>query len=231
MGMGFYHIHTTLFDSCCASITDYGAEIWGFEQREETMEIHLRAARSFLGLPKNATSVGILAEINWLEPLYRTQLRMIRQFFRVLKLSEEKLPEFFGQGSCSESTIQKLKKSMWVKQIVESRLNCLEKPKLRTFVTFKNFGSTPPYLLKPLSFVQRKFIAKTRLSALPIKIETGRYERPKLAIHERLCPCCNDGQSIENEEHFVFHCAKYAKIRQIWIDKLQKNEDFPTLDP
>ena len=91
--MGFYQIHTTLFDSCCASITDYGAEIWGFEQREETMEIHLRAARSFLGLPKNATSVGILAEINWLEPLYRTQLRMIRQFFRVLKLSEEKLPK------------------------------------------------------------------------------------------------------------------------------------------
>ena len=25
-----YRIYTTLFDSCCASITDYGAEIWGF---------------------------------------------------------------------------------------------------------------------------------------------------------------------------------------------------------
>ena len=119
---------------------------------------------------------------------------------------------------------------MWVKQNVESRLNCLEKPKLRNFVTFKNFGSTPPYLLKPLSFVQRKFIAKIRLSALPIKIETGRYERPKLAINERLCPSCDDGLSIENEEHFVFKCAKYSKIRQIWMDKLQKNEDFLTLD-
>ena len=258
-----YQIYTTLFDSCCTSITDYGAEIWGFERREGTRKIHLRAARSFLGLPKNATSVGILAEINWLEPLYRTQLRMVRQFFRILKLSEDKLPkmimlwdknisdrlgyqtwysevktifdannmsEFFGQGSCSESTIQKLKESMWVKQNVESRLNCLDKPKLRTFVTFKNFGSTPPYLLKPLSFVQRKFIAKIRLSALPIKIETGRYERPKLAINERLCPSCDDGLSIENEEHFVFKCAKYSKIRQIWMDKLQKNEDFLTLD-
>ena len=115
---------------------------------------------------------------------------------------------------------------MWVKQIVESRLNCLEKPKLRTFVTFKNFGSTPPYLLKPLSFVQRKFIAKTRLSALPIKIETVHYERPKLAIHLRLFPSCNDGQSIENEEHFVFQCAKYSKFRQTWMDKVQKMKIF-----
>ena len=259
-----YQIYTTLFDSCCTSITDYGAEIWGFERREGTMKIHLRAARSFLGLPKNATSVGILAEINWLEPVYRTQLRMVRQFFRVQKLSEEKLPklimlwdknvsdqfgfqtwynevktifdsnnlsEFFGQGSCIESTIQKLKESMWVKQNVDSRINCLEKPKLRTFVTFKDFGSTPPYILKPLSFVQRKFIAKIRLSALPIRIETGRYERPKLEIHERLCPSCNDGHSIENEDHFIFQCTKYSEIRQIWMDKLKKMKIFLTLIP
>ena len=189
---------------------------------------------------------------------------MVRQFFRVQKLSEEKLPklimlwdknvsdqfgfqtwynevktifdsnnlsEFFGQGSCVESTIQKLRESMWVKQNVDSRINCLEKPKLRTFVTFKDFGSTPPYILKPLSFVQRKFIAKIRLSALPIRIETGRYERPKLEIHERLCPSCNDGHSIENEDHFIFQCTKYSEIRQIWIDKLKKNEDFLNLDP
>ena len=257
-----YQIYTTLFDACCTSITDYGAEVWGFERREGPIKIHLRAARSFLGLPKNATSVGILAEINWLEPVYRTQLRMVRQFFRVLKLSEEKLPklimlwdknltdryqtwygevktifdthnmsEFFGQGSCVESTIRKLRESMWVKQHVESRINCLEKPKLRTFVTFKDFGSTPPYILKPLSFLQRKFIAKIRLSALPLRIETGRYERPRLEIHERLCPSCNDAESIESEEHFIFKCVKYSEIRQIWIDKLLKNEDFVNLDP
>ena len=79
---------------------------------------------------------------------------------------------------------------MTVKQNVDLRIKCLNKPKLRTFNTFKDFGTTPPYLLLPISFVQKKFIAKTRLSAPPIRIETGRFERPKLLVHQRLCPCC-----------------------------------------
>ena len=79
-----YNVFTMLFDSCCSSISDYGSEIWGFEQREEISKIHLRAARTFLGVPKNTASPGILAEINWLLPEYRTQIRMIRQYYIVI---------------------------------------------------------------------------------------------------------------------------------------------------
>ena len=50
----------------------------------------------------------------------------------------------------------------------------------------KTFESPPPYLLMPLSFVQKMFLAKIRLSAIAIRIETGRYERPKLMIQQRL---------------------------------------------
>ena len=55
---------------------------------------------------------------------------------------------------------------MTVKQNVDLKIN----PERRTFNTFKDFGTTLPYLLLPISFVQKKFISKTRLSALPIKI-------------------------------------------------------------
>ena len=81
----------------------------------------------------------------------------------------------------------------------------------------------------PLSFVQKMFLAKIRLSALPIRIETGRYERPKLLAHQRLCPSCKDGQSIENEEHFIFSCVKYNNLREIWLNKLVKPDNFSTL--
>ena len=138
--------------------------------------------------------------------------------------------DFFGHGSSVPSTIVKLKESMKLKQDVELMIKCTEKPKLRTFVTFKDFGPTPVYLLKPISFVQKKFIAQLRLSALPIKIETGRYEKPRIAVHERLCPSCNDGQSIENEEHFIFYCSKYAKLRQTWIEQLLKSDQFLNLE-
>ena len=44
---------------------------------------------------------------------------------------------------CSQSVIVKLKESMSVKQNVEFQNECQEKPKLRTFITFKEFGLTP----------------------------------------------------------------------------------------
>ena len=136
---------------------------------------------------------------------------------------------FFERGGDQKCIIDNLKQSMLVKQSVELKLKCEDKPKLRTFITFKNFGITPPYLLMPLSFLQKKFLAKIRLSTLAIRIETGRYERPKLMIHQRLCPSCKDGQSIETEEHFVFACVRYNNLREIWLDKLVKPEIFSTL--
>jgi hypothetical protein len=54
-------------------------------------EAGLLAARCFLGLPKHATSAGVLAEISWTEPVYREQIRMIRQCFRILKMENHKL--------------------------------------------------------------------------------------------------------------------------------------------
>ena len=258
-----YNIYSMLFESCCTSVSDYGSEIWGFETRDGVNKIHLRAARSYLGLPKNATSVGVLSEINWLEPVFRTQIRMVRQFLRVTNMQSSRLASkilswdkmvseqfgfqtwykevktifethnllaFFGHGVNTPYIVEKLKQSMTVKQNVDLRIKCQNKPKLRTFNTFKDFGTTPPYLLLPISFVQKKFIAKTRLSALPIRIETGRFERPKLLVHQRLCPCCRDGQSIESEEHFIFFCPKYNNLRQAWLNQLNKSENFLNLE-
>ena len=89
-----------LFECCCTSVSDYGSEIWGFEPKDGVTKIHLRAARSFLGLPKNATSVGVLAEINWLEPVFRAQIRMVRQFYRVFNMEDSRLTKriFFYAG-------------------------------------------------------------------------------------------------------------------------------------
>ena len=72
-----------LYDACCSSVSDYGSEAWGYETREAINKIHLRAARAFLGVPKNTTTPGVLAEINWLQPIYRAQIKMIRHYYRV----------------------------------------------------------------------------------------------------------------------------------------------------
>ena len=220
-----YKIYSMLFECCCTSVSDYGAEIWGFQSREGVSKIHLRAARSFLGVPKNTTSVAILAEINWLEPVNRAQIRMVRQYFRVNDMNDNRLTKkiinwdknfsrqfpsistwysevqqifenhnilnyFEKEGKMPSLLMENLKQSMLVKQTVDLQSKCNLMPKLRTYTKFMEFGKTPAYLLKPLSFVQKMFLAKTRLAALPLRLETGRYERPRLPEQDRLCPSC-----------------------------------------
>ena len=86
-----FSIYSMLFEAMVCSVSDYGAEIWGFESRDATSKIPLRAARCFLGLPKNATSAGVLSEMNWPEPVYRAQVRMVRQNFRIVKMDKTRL--------------------------------------------------------------------------------------------------------------------------------------------
>ena len=125
---------------------------------------------------------------------------------------------------CAQSVIIKLKESMSVKQAVSLKELCQAKPKLRTYVQFKDFGTIPSYICKPMSFICRKYLALTRLSNLAIRIETGRFERPKLDANLRFCPACNVNASIEDEFHFIFQCVAYNDLRAIWLSKLKLPE-------
>ena len=59
-----------------------------------------------------------------------------------------------------KSTVAELKKSMWLKQTEKLQADCLNKPKLRTFITFKDFSMAAPHLYKPLPFIERKTLRK-----------------------------------------------------------------------
>ena len=94
---------------------------------------------------------------------------------------------------------------MLASQQVKLSMECSALPKLRTFMKFKDFENTAAYLKKPLSFIQRKTIAKTRLGCLAIRVETGRYARPPLLAALRICQICeNPNDEIEDEFHFLF---------------------------
>ena len=92
-------------------------------------------------------------------------------------------------------------------------------------------------MTKPLTFFQRKHIAKIRLGSIALRIESGRYSRPRLEIHERLCPVCTESRiqqglapEIENESHFLLFCVKYDILRAKWFSTINKPENFYTLD-
>ena len=49
---------------------------------------------------------------------------------------------------------------MNVKQLSAVKIECVSKPKLRTFIKFKDFHNRAPHIGKPLSFLERKLISQ-----------------------------------------------------------------------
>ena len=58
----------------------------------------------------------------------------------------------------------------------------------------------------------RRVLAKFRSCNLPLAIETGRYNRPKTPVSERLCKYCHV-DLIEDKPHFLVDCEFYSKTR------------------
>ena len=94
--------------------------------------------------------------------------------------------------------VQSIKQIFIKDQALYLKSECEEMPKLRTLLKFKQFDQLPAYVNKPLTFLQKKHLAKIRLGSLGIRIESGRYSRPRLEVNQRLCEVCNEN-FIENE--------------------------------
>ena len=101
-----------------------------------------------------------------------------------------------------KTTVEELKRSMLIKQKELLKTECTLKPKLRTFLRFKDFDTMPPHIGKALSFYERRVISKLRLGILPIRIETARFSRPVLPEKERVCYC--GSLDVESESHVLF---------------------------
>ena len=128
-----------------------------------------------------------------------------------------------------KNTVAQLKEAMFKKQRDLFKLECENKPKLRTFMMFKDFENQSPHIGKPLSFLERRIISKLRLGVLPLRIETGRYLRPLVPEHQRTC-YCTSGQ-VESEYYVLFQCQMYRNLREAWLNKLVKPENFDNLTP
>ena len=85
-----------------------------------------------------------------------------------------------------------------------------KKPKLRTYMTFKNSFGVENYVRCNHSRQNRSLMAQIRLGILPLNEETGRYTN--VLLQDRRCVHCPE--SIEDESHFILHCTLYKVKRQ-----------------
>ena len=65
------NVYTKLIVACVDAMSSYGSEVIGYCEYDSANKLFLRAARAFLGVPKNAPIPGIIAEISGLLPHYQ----------------------------------------------------------------------------------------------------------------------------------------------------------------
>ena len=103
----------------------------------------------------------------------------------------------------------------------EWRQRALKKPNLRTFTKYNFFFKQEEYL-KNGDEIGRRMMARIRSGTNKLRIETGRYEKPKQVEEYRICKICK--KDIENEEHFLNDCIAYDSIRKDLMNELNKKE-------
>ena len=229
---------------------------------DSTFKVHLRAARAFLGMPKNVASFGLVSELDWLMPQYQSWIKMTQYYSRLVNSPSERLmkriylwdkhlnytSQIISWSSEMKSIlydsnlnhvydaqqifpikdiVKQLNGTLQIMQQTRVEIECKSKPKLRTFVKLKDFKILPPHVYKSLPFLERKMVSKARLGILPLRLETSRYVRPVLPEELRLCYC--NSNEVESECHVLYYCDKYVTLRQLWLSRLEKPENFLTL--
>ena len=58
----------------------------------------------------------------------------------------------------------------------------------------------------------RYILTGLRTGTNRLRIETGRWKRPREAVEERVCLSCMEGE-VEDEKHFMLHCRAHEALR------------------
>jgi hypothetical protein len=105
--------------------------------------------------------------------------------------------------------------SLWYNNIIHMttyvswRLNILYITKLRLPFELQK------YLTFNINKYVRSLLAKLRLSAHILAIETGRFCKPTIPANERFCKACKD--KVEDEHHFLIECPIYNSVRDTFF--------------
>lgn len=161
---------------------------------------------------------------NWV-----TYLELIKFFFNMINYWENQgYAQPHKTAKLLRNTMKRLYENDWSVAVGHSSCNNAGN-KLRTYQSFKTKFGLENYILFGKSIHMRQNFTKLRISAHSLKIETGRYLRPKIPPEERICVCCKAGE-CEDEFHFIMKCSLYDEERAALFEKLNHFLDLSSLN-
>ena len=246
-----YTSYKKLFHTNICPILDYCSGVWGFKNYSLCDKVQYRAQRWFLGVHNKTPLAAISGDMGWGTSKNRRHLNMLRLWNRLVKFEESKLVKRIftwdyhhsnnNWGSEIKSIMENINmighfynKTTVDLKFAENALNQKTsvtwkselqiKPKLRTYIKFKENFETECYVKFCMNRLQRSLLAQLRSGTLPLNIETGRFRN--IDVENRKCTLCNHNE-VENEVHFVCECPVYDDHRSVMYNEiLNKHSDF-----
>ena len=239
-----FDTYSRLFQACVTPILDYASGAWGLGGQHPKIDaVQERAARFYMGLPKNAPSLGYTGDTGWTPSAVRRDLNSLRLYNEIIQMDGSRLTRRVmeydasaGDGEWSRN-IQNIMKHLdmennWsrrtpvnikcaknklIKLYEEVWRECVEnKPKLRTYKSIKNNFEGESYLKVNLCKYKRSLMARLRCGILPLELETSRYQG--VPPEKRICKMCKNAS--ETELHFLFECNALMNEKEKLFDKM-----------
>ena len=246
---------TKMFNTNVSTILEYCSGVWGFKEFDQCEKIHQRAIRYYLGVHQKAPLLAICGDMGWSSAHYRRQLNMLRFWNRLLTMDENRLTKKvfnWDHSLCRQNwseemlhlfhtfdldhvfhdkeicDLEYVSQSLQVNLENDWKNKLKTKPKLRTYIKFKDWYKTEDYVRFNICRRQRSLMAQFRIGILPLHVETGRFRG--VPLEERLCLLCSKN-AIEDEQHFVLDCELYQELRStLFEDICARNELFTNFD-
>ena len=186
--------------------------------------------------------INTQGDIGWRLPKYRSFVNMLRLWNRFLTLDNTRITKHVFDWEyglhCSDSWSDNVRSilnliglnnhynnrlmvdlnvatTLLINNMEDEwRINVSLKPKLRSYIIFKNSFGEEEYLTCLRSRAKRSLVSQLRLGIFPLEIEVGRFWG--IDLENRICKMCNI--NIENECHYLFECPCYQDYRETLLN-------------
>ena len=227
--------------TCLFAALLYSIEAWGDVKKLESklLKIEREALKRCLGVKNGTTNDLVYIELRKADIIANIKDRQ-RNFYEKIMTFE---PEFavvrsiWNLVASDERTksftdyYKSLEPGNKSKNISDRRSNVTnsESSMCTRYVNLVGMEYSEVLYNSSLIDSKRKIITRWRLSSHKLKIETGRYTKPKTDPQERKCTLCD---VIDDERHAMFECIAHRLIRQQYTELLQtRNSVKKMLNP
>jgi hypothetical protein len=232
-----------IFDARVQSILLYSSEVWGLQRLDTLERIHLLACKRFLGVPIKTPNKMVYSELGRYPIYINSTLRVIKYWFRLLHMNEDRLPkqaylmmieEDLNGRKCWVSQVRELLCTtgynyVWLNQGVPNETSFLSSLKQRLidlfiqewYVTVRDKDRYVFYRSIVSNFGSADYLLHVDIYCFRVVMTQMRLG--VLPINSNRCRysdsaidkmCPYCANAIENEEHVFRHCPLYKDLRK-----------------